>query len=132
MARGEQLLSEMPESDYWVHLEYRVTRALAAMESKVLRALWCDGFVPENYLLNVVEPCITGTAWICNGPQQSSWNFRLDLQNPVNGKNDIPWANLLPADDVTDWLAVSVDGREIRINPFEAVARAESAPPNSS
>ena len=38
----------MNEADYWVSLEFRVCREFAGMPEKLLRGLWCDGFVPDR------------------------------------------------------------------------------------
>jgi hypothetical protein len=50
------------ECDYWVSLEYRVCREFVGMKYKVLRHLWCDGFIPDQYLLEDSEARITGRA----------------------------------------------------------------------
>ena len=51
----------MTEHDYWVHLEYRVSRELVVIENNVFSALWCDGFIPESYILDARDPHITDT-----------------------------------------------------------------------
>jgi hypothetical protein len=86
-----------------------------------LRYLWCDGFIPEWYLLNDPRPRITGRAWICNGPRQDEWKFALFLSHPVRSRDEIDWAALLPADNVTRWLAVDQRGKRLQIEPSAAV-----------
>jgi hypothetical protein len=44
------------EGGYWASLEYRVCREFAGMKDRGLRHLWCDGLVPERYLLSAPEP----------------------------------------------------------------------------
>jgi hypothetical protein len=39
------------EDEFWRRLEYRVSHELAGLEG-ALRFLWCDGFVPDEYLLD--------------------------------------------------------------------------------
>jgi prolyl-tRNA editing enzyme YbaK/EbsC (Cys-tRNA(Pro) deacylase) len=43
------------EGGYWARLEYRVCREFAGMKDRGLRHLWCDGLVPERYLLSGPE-----------------------------------------------------------------------------
>ena len=112
----------MTEDDYWVHLEYRVSRELMVIENNAFRALWCDGFIPESYVLDTRDPHIAGHVWICTGRQQDRWEFWLDIRDLVGAKEDVPWAKLLPNDEMTGWLIVDVNGRKIHINPFHEVA----------
>ncbi len=112
----------MTESEYWASLEYRVTRELGRMDDNALRSLWCDGFIPERFAVDNADPHITGAVWICSGPRQHRWEFRLDLGRTVDRSADVRWANLLPADDATGWLTVDLEGRRIRINPSQALA----------
>jgi hypothetical protein len=109
------------EADYWVSLEYRVGREFAGMRENHLRYLWCDGFVPERYLLDDRPPRITGRAWICDGPRQAEWAFTLLLPNPVGSQDEIDWPALLPPENVTGWLAVDPRGKRIEIEPAAAV-----------
>jgi hypothetical protein len=110
----------MNESDYWVHLEYRVCREFAGMPENHLRFLWCDGFIPQQYLFDGPSPRITGRAWICNGPRQDQWAFTLFLNHPVASRSEIDWPSLLPREDVTRWLAVDPPGKRIQIEPLAA------------
>jgi hypothetical protein len=112
----------MTEADYWPRLEFRVCRELAGMEDKALRFLWCDGFIPEQYLLDDPTPRITGRAWIGTGPRrQEQWEFTLFLSDVARTDEDISWSTLLPPDVVTGWLGVDLDGRQIRITPSRGV-----------
>ncbi len=93
------------------------------MEDKTLRSLWCDGFVPERFLLDDPIPQITGRAWIATGPRkQDRWEFTLLLDATTRAREDIPWGSLLPSEDLTGWLAVDLDVRRIVINPLRTVA----------
>ncbi len=111
----------MDEADYWVNLEYRVCREFAGMSENHLRYLWCDGFIPEQYLLDDPTPRITGRVWICNGPRQVEWEFTLFLPHSVGPRDQIAWASLLPTENATRWLALDQRGKRIQIEPSAAV-----------
>lgn len=111
--------STMTEADYWPRLEYRVTRELARMQDSALSSLWCDGFVPESYLVDQPAPCITGRAWIGRGPvAQDEWSFTLVLHQTTLARDVISWSALLPPDESTGWLAVDVEGQWLAITPW--------------
>lgn len=112
----------MDEADYWAALEFRVCREFAEMRENHLRHLWCDGFIPEQYLLAGPSPHIVGRAWICNGPKQEEWEFTLFLKHPVGSQVEINWPSLLPPENVTRWLALDRAGKRIHIEPSAAVA----------
>jgi hypothetical protein len=109
------------EAEYWASLEFRICREFAGMSENHLRGLWCDGLVPTRFLLDDPTPRVTGTAWICNGPRQAEWEFALFLPGPISSREEIDWRALLPAENVTRWLAVDVEGRRIQIEPAAAV-----------
>ena len=111
----------MDETDYWVSLEYRLCREFAGMTNWNLRHLWCDGFIPERYHLGDSEPRITGCAWICHGERQEEWKFTLFLPRQFDSRDAIDWSALLPAENVTRWLALDLVGKRIQIEPSAAV-----------
>jgi hypothetical protein len=117
---GQQ--SNMVESDYWMALEFRICREFAGMPDNHLRFLWCDGFVPVQYLLDGPLPCINGRAWICNGPKQDEWGFTLFLNQPIGSRLEIEWNALVPPENVTRWIAVDPVGKRIEIEPSAAIA----------
>jgi hypothetical protein len=108
----------MKESDFWEHLEFRLCREFAGLPENHLRFLWCDGFIPEQYLLDDPSPRITGLAWI--GDQQ--WSFSLFLNRPYGSPLEIAWQTLLPPENMTRWLAVDPHGKRLQIEPSAAVA----------
>jgi hypothetical protein len=110
------------EGHYWVSLEYRVCREFAGMPENQLRYLWCDGFIPEQYVLDDLTPRITGRVWICNGPKQDEWEFTLFLSHPARSRAEIEWTSLLPSENVTRWLALDQHGKRVQIEPSAAVA----------
>src|SRR5436189_6097823 len=107
------------EPDYWLRLEYRVCREFAGMPDN-RRYLWCDGFLPTEYLIEDPTPRIMGRAWICNGPRQDEWEFTLFLPHPVGSQDAVDWASLLPAENLTKWLALDQAGKRIQIEPSAA------------
>ncbi len=111
----------MDEADYWLSLEYRVSHEFAGMAENHLRFLWCDGFIPQQYLLDGPSPRITGRAWICNGSRQEEWDFTLFFNSTFGSAKDIEWQRILPPENVTRWLAVDFPGKRIEIEPESAV-----------
>jgi hypothetical protein len=111
----------MSEADFWVRLEYRLCDEFAGMPERRLQYLWCDGFIPSQYLLDGHLPRVTGKAWICNGPRQAEWDFALLLPRPYQASEEIDWAALLPPQKVTRWMALDERGRYIEIEPAVAV-----------
>jgi hypothetical protein len=109
------------EAGYWLSLEDRVCRELAGMRERRLQYLWCDGFIPVDYLLDDPRPRITGRAWIYNSPRQPEWDFTLLLPRPFRSRDEIDWASLLPPENVTRWLALDEAGMQIEIEPAVAV-----------
>jgi hypothetical protein len=110
------------EATYWATLEFRITDELAGLSDRDLRYLWCDGLLPVQFLLDDPTPRIIGRAWICNGPKQAEWQFTLFLPSLVGSRAEIDWAALLPAEDVTCWLALDLVGKRFEIDPAAAIA----------
>jgi hypothetical protein len=62
----------------------------AGMSAPKLRALWCDGFIPDKYLLSAPNPRIVGRVWIAKGPRwqdrsavlRSGWIIEADSLTP--------------------------------------------------
>lgn len=108
----------MDEADFWGHLEYRLCRELRTLEDCRRLGLWCDGFIPEGYVLDAPAPEIHGRVWIGLGPrQQEQWTFRVALARPAAAREAIAWATLCPANDVTNWLRVDIEAQHLDIDP---------------
>jgi hypothetical protein len=104
--------------DYWGRLEYRLCDELQGMDDKELRALWCDGVVPRQYLLDDEVPRIVGYAWIMKGTREGGqWDFVLFLPHAVRSQAEIPWASLLPPDGASEWLEIDPKEQTLRIHP---------------
>jgi hypothetical protein len=115
-------IKPIDEAEYWEQLEFRVSREFSGMDEGHLRFFWCDGFLPTQYLLHAQSPCITGIAWICDGPRQEQWEFTLFLSHPVALPSEIAWSELLPPENVTEWMAIDVARKHMQIEPAAAVA----------
>jgi hypothetical protein len=114
----------MDEADYWTRLEYRVCDELAGMDDKALRGLWCDGFVAEQFLLDVEPARVVGYAWMGTAPRkQERWTFVLFLPHLARSREDLAWSSLLPPEGATEWLEIEREAKELRIHPT-FVARA--------
>jgi hypothetical protein len=111
----------LDEGEFWLSLEFRVTRELAGMPRKHRGALWCDGIAPGAYWLAEQPPRIDGEAWIGYGTTTDVWRFTLFLPGPVRSREDIEWSSLLPPDGVTRWLAIDERRRILQIEPAAAV-----------
>jgi hypothetical protein len=111
----------MDEAEYWVGLEYRLCSEFAGMRVRRQQYLWCDGFIPSQYLLDGPRPRITGKVWICNGPQQAEWDFALLLPRPVSSREEIDWGSLLTPRNVTRWMALDEGRQYIEIEPAVAL-----------
>jgi hypothetical protein len=110
------------EGEFWARLEYRVSREFAGMAERQLRTRWCDGFIPHQFLIGEPTPRIVGRVWISDGPSQYEWQFTLFLPHRAESRDEIPWASLLPPDDVTRWLAFDPARKRIQIEPLAAVS----------
>ena len=112
---------EMSEADSWVNLEFRVSGEFAGLPERRPQYFWCDGFTPDEYVLNGPRPRITGKAWIVDGQKQMLWDFTLLLPSAIDSRAEIDWASLLPAKDMTRWMAFDATRRYIEIEPAVAV-----------
>jgi hypothetical protein len=113
--------TSVDEKHFWTALEFRICGEFAGLPERHRRYWWCDGFSPQQYVLNGPTPCIHGKAWICNGQLQAVWDFTLFLNRPYASRSEIGWASLLPPSGVTCWVAIDEPGKRIQIEPFAAV-----------
>jgi hypothetical protein len=112
------------EQEFWERLEYRVCGELAGMEDRDLRALWCDGFIPRQLLIDDGPPRIIGYAWMAIGArEQDQWNFIFYLPTSVRSQIDLEWQELLPPEDLTEWLEIDRTKKELRIHPTNLTYR---------
>jgi hypothetical protein len=111
----------MTEREFWLTLEFRICHEFAGMADRYLQYLWCDGFIPVQYLLEDDPPQIIGRVWICNDRKQDQWDFTLFLPAQVESRNANEWRALIPARDTTCWIAVDRDRKRLEVEPAAAV-----------
>jgi hypothetical protein len=111
----------MDEATFWLWLEGRLCHEFAGLPERRHHYLWCDGFLPDDYILEDPNPRITGRCWICNGRRPSDWTFALFLPRAFGSRDEIEWKSLLPPIDVTRWMAFDEDRRYVEIEPAAAV-----------
>jgi hypothetical protein len=115
----------MDQNEYWSRLEYRLCDEFKGMTDGRFGDLWCDGFLPEAYLIQQKPPIITGKVWIVKVQDQKQWNFKLFLRRRFKSIDEIDWKKYLPPPNVTNWLAVDWDREIIQIEPTAAVPDAD-------
>ncbi len=109
----------MNESEFWPALEYRICREFAGTQGGRDAGIWCDGLIPEEYLIALMEPKIIGRVWICKGSDQEEWKFVLFVVGEPRFADEITWKEHVPADDVTHWLTFDEKNKRIEINLAE-------------
>jgi hypothetical protein len=112
---------KVDEREFWVCLEFRLCGEFKGLPDRRYQYFWCDGFLPNDYILESPLPRITGKCWICNGPSQINWGFTLLLPSTVISREEIDWAALLPPKNVTRWMSFDERRRYIEIEPAAAV-----------
>jgi hypothetical protein len=111
----------MNEEQFWVELEFRVSREMQGLEDCKRFGLWCDGFVPERCVLEDAPGKIFGRVWIGFGPEeQAPWQFKLTLSDSAAGPRNISWRKLLPPEEMTGWLEVDFADKLLKIEPGAA------------
>ena len=111
----------MDEKEYWSQLEYRLCDEFKGMSDRRFDNLWCDGFIPEAYLIRDQTPKILGRVWIVKVQSQSEWKFQLFLPQKFSSVEVIQWDKLFPPINMTKWLALDFDKHLIQIEPSAAV-----------
>ncbi|MCP4093540.1 MAG: hypothetical protein GY747_08825 [Planctomycetes bacterium] len=85
------------------------------------QTLWCDGFLPQDYHFGLCGDCVTGQVWICFDQEQYLWDFRLDLVKGTRDLSTVDWTQLLPSEDVTQWMALDYENCRIEMDPISAI-----------
>jgi len=106
---------DQAERWFWAGLEFRVSREMEKHPTCRQLRLWCDGFIPEDYLLDRVPGRITGVVWIGDEQRQEKWKFSLTLPYSPSCRSDINWSDLLPAPEANEWLVVDLEKKEIEV-----------------
>lgn len=109
----------MTEDDFWSDLEFRICGELRGMEDEALNNMWCDGlsrdFIETLNGANNIE----GTIWI-GWDGQTEMRFTMSLPKNVLTIKDVNWSNLLPSEEMTEWLAIDVKSKHVTIDIFNA------------
>jgi hypothetical protein len=103
------------ETEYFDLLEGRVSSELSGMRQRELRGWWCDGFIVEKFVVTRSGSHVAGRVWLDPGNgDQALWNFVLLGPRPMN-RDEVQWAELLPAADATGWLFLDFERKFMKI-----------------
>jgi hypothetical protein len=130
------------ESEYFIHLEFRLCGELSGMRDEELRRHWCDGFVPWAFKVvddigringqvypahdcpahKRVKPRRGRKSWDTKSRNHQSgwWDFVLLLGSGIRDRNQVNWDKLLPGADVTGWLSLDFENKIVTIDPLAA------------
>ncbi len=117
----------MNESDFWSHLEYRVTREMAGSEECRRLGLWCDGMWGRWYWPQKNPPRVDASAVICSRNVQETWDATLFLTAQYEHTEEINWANQLPLAGATGWLAIDAECKRLHMRPSNGKERVDSS-----
>jgi hypothetical protein len=107
---------ETEERAFWKRLEFRVCREIDTMPVFRPQRLWCDGFIPEAYLLHHLPRSVAGAVWIgWDGNRQEQWRFRLFLP-PSSNPSHVAWSELVLQEEETGWLGVNATKKELKVD----------------
>jgi len=120
------------ENEYFNFLEGRVSGELAGMREPELRSWWCDGFLPEKFVVTRSGSHVAGRVWMDPGKrkgrgEQALWNFVLLLGRRPVERDQVQWAQLLPAADATGWLSLDFEHQFMKIKLSAAHPDAQAA-----
>lgn len=109
----------MNETEYWLRLEYRLSREFGRFLEKEIRFLWCDLLEPDDHVFLPGEMnWLGGMAQISEDGGRSFVTYRFKLQlGMIQSKSDVDWLALLPSDAATGWLRVDRERKELEIQP---------------
>jgi hypothetical protein len=108
----------MTEEEFWLTLEYRLSRELSALSDKHLRFLMCDGFVPDEH--QPQDDAIVGYAWIGDGSNQEQYRFRLSLPPDARNEKGLNWNAMVPTVDAgASWFSIDRDTKRLELRPHQ-------------
>ncbi len=91
------------------------------MRQRELRGWWCDGFIPEKFVATGKGCHIAGQVWIDNGSSQTLWNFVALLGPAAKSFDDVKWAELIPAENLTGWLSLDFENKFLKMKVYAGV-----------
>jgi hypothetical protein len=104
------------EREFWVALEYRLSREFGRLPAKDLRFLCCDGLEPADALVSASGASwVTGRDLISEDDGSSFVDYRFELGPVVPQRSEIDWGALLPDDNSSGWLYVDRARKELRM-----------------
>ena len=106
----------MTECEFWVRLEWRLGAEFDGLPERRHRYIWCDGLIPEEYVLDGPRARIEGTAFMGSSGQER-WRFVLFLREAVPSVEEIDCGALLPPDGVTCWMCFDEEERRVEMDP---------------
>src|SRR4051794_10628563 len=92
---------------------------MAGLRDRRLQHYWCDGLIPLDFAVSGKKCRMSGTAYF-GETGQDIWSFVVLLGDETTGWDRINWRALLPANDVTGWLAIDFEKKLIKLNPLRA------------
>ncbi|WP_395672902.1 hypothetical protein [Inquilinus sp.] len=104
-------------SEFWLHLEYRISREFSASRDNDTRFLGVDSFVPGSIEPQLDRNRVLASAWV-NGDRRIDGICRVTLLLDAAAaeafrSND--WRKLVPAEDVHGWLSVDKASSHITV-----------------
>jgi hypothetical protein len=118
------------ETEYFDRLEMRVSRELAGMRQRELCSWWCDGFLPEKFVVTRSGSHVAGRVWMDPGKRQGDqalWNFVLLLGPRPVDRDEVQWAEMVPAEDATGWLFLDFERQFMKVKLSAAYPDAPAA-----
>jgi hypothetical protein len=105
------------ESEFLVHLEYRICGELRSRGPLELRGLWCDGLELHGQEEFMGRVAVFGTAYMMDGPKVLSgdgrWTFRLMLPQGVARDSVSNWRTFLPPEEARGWLETDLQSQTL-------------------
>lgn len=106
----------MTEEEFWVKLEYRISRELDAFKDWK-RWFAIDGFLPIEYSHDQESPTISGETWVLGCPDKlSKWRFTFCLPEREDKLESINWEALLPAEGAKGWFDLGRGNHHLTID----------------
>ena len=111
----------MEEQDFWARLEYRVCREFVGMPDTQLRSFGAMASSRKTTSSMTARHVSLAGLGFAKARGKTNGTSRSFLPHPVDSPDKIDWASLLPAENVTRWLAVDQHDKRIQIEPSAAV-----------